>query len=424
MENELENKFKPYENLVTESNGILFRNYKQGDEQGLAEVFNYGFQQNGFGDLKTAKAVRWRYIDNPYFEPENINIAEDKVTGKIVGSIMGTIEPYYIGGKKHIFGSINDVCTFPGYNGRGIAKNLLKMAINYFYKKGADFSSLSADPHGFPRSRIYIPAGYADMHKLYAIIHITNYKTIMKNIPGMAMFLPALSLYKISPYLTNFKYRDAIKRLNYRLKKEDKSKKYSVEILHGTATEEYRRRFNEVGLRQYDCFRPFTQEEWVWMRKKGLTKRTKPTQTVIRDNRTDQIIGGTILGTNIMQGVKLGLKIRLSAVKDVFVDEKFISESINPKKEAPLRRKVVDEIKEVYRILFSSTVTASEERESFVTLFMTGNDFVNACWGAIHSGFMMVPAGTHMVRQMKADLPYPKLKKPFYLDPGEEYGKL
>lgn len=424
MENELENKFRPYEKVLNEFNGIIFRNYKPGDDQGLAEVFNYGFQQNGFGDLRTAKSFHWRYIDNPSFEPENINIAEDKNTGKIVGSIMGTVEPYYIHGKKYLFGSINDVCTFPGYNGRGIAKNLLKMAINYFYKKNTEFSSLSADPNGFPRSRIYIPAGYVDMHKLYAIIHITNYKTIMKSIPGMAMFLPALSLYKISPYLTNFKYRNSIKRLNYRPKNKINSMKYSVEILHGTATEEYRKAFNEVGMRQYDCFRPFTKDEWVWMRKKAISKRTKPTQTVIRDAKTDQIIGGTILGTNVMQGVKMGLKVRLGAIKDVFVDEKFISESFNPNKDASLRKNVLEEIKEVYKLLFSSTITASEERENFVTLFMTGNDFINGCWGAVHSGFIMVPGGTHMVRQMRTDLPYPKLTKPFYLDSGEEYGKL
>jgi ribosomal protein S18 acetylase RimI-like enzyme len=423
MDSDLENKYKPYTTVLTENKGIIFRNYKPGDDQGLAEVFNYGFQQNGFGDLRTAKNYHWRYVDNPTYEPEQINIAEDKETGKIVGSIMGTIEPYYINCKKFIFGAINDVCTFPGYNGRGIAKNLMKMAINYFYKKKADYSSLSADPHGFPREKIYLPSGYKDVVKLYVLVHITNYKTILTHIPGMAMFLPGLSLFKIAPYITNFNYRKATKKLNYQDKKIPNNKDYTIEILHYTATQEFRQRFNEVGLRQFDCFRPFTPEEWIWMRKKCPSKGVMPSQIVIRDNTSNKIIGGSIIGHHNMYGSKLGIKIRMGGIKDVFVDESFISEKFNPKKESSNRKIVLEETKKLYKILFSAIVTASEERGHFASMMMTGSDFKNACWGAVNSGYIMFPAGTHMVRQMRSDLPYPKLKKPFYLDPGEEYGK-
>ena len=63
--------------------GIEYRNYQSGDEDGLAEVFNYAFQTLGGNFLKTPAHIVWRYVKPPHAKPEEIQIAYDTDTQQI-----------------------------------------------------------------------------------------------------------------------------------------------------------------------------------------------------------------------------------------------------------------------------------------------------------------------------------------------------
>ncbi|MBD3352980.1 MAG: GNAT family N-acetyltransferase [Candidatus Lokiarchaeota archaeon] len=394
---------------------IIFRNYEKGDESGLAEVYNYGFQQNGVSPLKTPENWYWRYIKYPDYESKQINIAEDAKTGKIIGSVIGNIEDYFINKKKYSFGVINDVVTYPGYGGRGVATNLMKMALNYFTDKDVDFSVLSADPRGIAREKIYLPLGYKDRHSLYLLFHVTNYRKILRDIPIVFLVLPALSLTKIKPILIN--YKNKIQSVS-QSRSIIYSNEFHAEINHYSASEEFRKRFNEVGYRQFDCFHIYTNKEWEWARVDCDNQMHKPTEITIRDKRSDEIIAGAIIDSYKMYALKFGIEIKMGAVKNLFVDELFVIENLVKEK-----TNIIKKLKDLYKRLFALVLKASHERNNSLTMFTTDKDFVNGYWGAIHAGFLGIKVAIHMVKEMKKDVSYPNLKKPFYADPGEKHGQ-
>ena len=64
---------------------IIYRHYKSGDDQQLANLFNITFQQGGGGVVRTPKTWAWRYVQSPGFEPEMCQIAEDVDKNLIIG---------------------------------------------------------------------------------------------------------------------------------------------------------------------------------------------------------------------------------------------------------------------------------------------------------------------------------------------------
>ena len=56
---------------------IIYRHYKSGDDQQLANLFNITFQQGGGGVVRTLKSWTWKYVQSPGFKPKMCQIAED-----------------------------------------------------------------------------------------------------------------------------------------------------------------------------------------------------------------------------------------------------------------------------------------------------------------------------------------------------------
>ena len=101
---------------------IIFRNYRKGDEQGLAEIFNIAFHQGGGGFVRTPKSWLWRYVQSPGFEPEMCQIAEDVEKNKIIGAVYANlIETIQLNSENYLVGDINDVSCHPDYAKRGVA---------------------------------------------------------------------------------------------------------------------------------------------------------------------------------------------------------------------------------------------------------------------------------------------------------------
>ncbi|MHA1340742.1 MAG: GNAT family N-acetyltransferase [Promethearchaeota archaeon] len=401
-----------YKDVKKKDGNLVYRNYKPGDEEGLAEVYNHAFQANIMGSLKTPRIFHWRYIEYPDFKPEQINICEDVEKHKIVGCVIGNVEEFLIGDKIYKIGVINDVSTFPGYWGRGIAKNLMKMAINHFHNENADFAMLSADPNGHARRKIYIPMGFFDSININALFKLNNFATIIKQIPAVIPIVPLFFFIKIPSYINLFKNKI----------KND----YKIEITHYKASEEFRMCFNEVIKRQYDCFHEITKEEWSWSRNRCPIKMFKPTEIKIRAQNSNKLVAGAIIQSGFMYGTSLGLRIRMGVVKNLFVDEILIEKICKNKirnNNKKFKRLYIKELKKVYKLLLSAITKVSDQRKNFFTLNLTASNFRNLIWAAINMAWFKFAAATHMVKELKPNVKYPNLKKIFYLDPGEDFGK-
>jgi len=81
---------------------INYRCYQEDDDQQLADLYNLAFQMNGAGFVRTPKEWNWRYVQSPNFEPEMVQIAEDKDLNIIIGAVhVNLIENLVFGHKQY-----------------------------------------------------------------------------------------------------------------------------------------------------------------------------------------------------------------------------------------------------------------------------------------------------------------------------------
>jgi predicted N-acetyltransferase YhbS len=105
---------------MTVPSNLKFRNYKDGDEQQIAELLN-----DAFGNWGKAADWRTKYRQNPNFDPKLVFVGEDE--GRIVGCVhymrrdikfKGGFLYAYVGG---------DGATLPGYAGKGVFSKGLRL---------------------------------------------------------------------------------------------------------------------------------------------------------------------------------------------------------------------------------------------------------------------------------------------------------
>jgi len=107
------------------------RGYKDGDEEAIVNLLNTAFGY--WGDLETWK---WRYKENPGFEPEGIRIAEKN--GEIIGCNHRLIRDIKLSdtvlARAAIYG---DGCVLHKYRERGIFPKLIQTGLEYDRSSGA-----------------------------------------------------------------------------------------------------------------------------------------------------------------------------------------------------------------------------------------------------------------------------------------------
>lgn len=288
---------------------IIYRNYRAGDDEQLADLYNRAFQMAGFNVLRTAKNWNWRYIQSPNFEPEMIHIAENIENRKIVGALCANlIEELSFKDKKYLIGDINDVICHPSYTKRGIAKTLMENAINYLKKKKCDISMLAADDGYFPREKIYPKYGYEEVEKAFIYLNFANLFKLVKDFPGFGYLFPVLFM---NSYIPRILYKFIIRFNPF-------FKNFSYEIIHNKKHFVYRNAANEILKKDYTGIPNFDRKRVLWSRIKVPSKKHAPTYIIVREN--NQIIGcATLTHTNLYY-LKYGIKLRIGFVHEILLD--------------------------------------------------------------------------------------------------------
>jgi GNAT superfamily N-acetyltransferase len=112
---------------------MKLRTYVNGDEARLADLFNRCFAG---GIIRTETSWKWRFIDNPNFDPEAVIIAEDG--GRIKGYIAGVPRRQHLfKGKKIKIVTGDDFCVSPDARGAGLAARLLRGLMTFAEKEDA-----------------------------------------------------------------------------------------------------------------------------------------------------------------------------------------------------------------------------------------------------------------------------------------------
>ncbi len=105
---------------------MRIRTYLSGDEAGLVDLFNKCFPQ---GIIRTERSWMWRYLKNPYFDPEGVIIAEDN--GEVKGYLIGTPRDLFFKGQKVPSVIGDDFCVSPEVRGKGIGRTLLMRFMSF-----------------------------------------------------------------------------------------------------------------------------------------------------------------------------------------------------------------------------------------------------------------------------------------------------
>ena len=137
---------------------IKFRFYEQGDEEGIVRVMRECFKTYREWGLTANEWLKLAKIDEG-FDKSNALVAEHD--GKIVGHVQIITRELRICNTYVKTGGIANVSTDPNYRGKGIATNLLKIAINKIKEMGLSLSSLFTD-YTSNAHRIYRRLGFTD----------------------------------------------------------------------------------------------------------------------------------------------------------------------------------------------------------------------------------------------------------------------
>jgi len=382
---------------------LEFRNFQPGDEEGLAKVFNAAFQGLGGGFLRTPKTILWRYVNRPHGKAEEVQVAYDKETKQVVGSVYSTIESYHYNGKIVKIGSINDVATLPEYVGKGISKKLMQRAIQFFEQSGCVYSLLCADPKGHPRKKMYVPMGWQDFSPQNTCFGLANPYTICRYIPPFVIFFPALAF-------RYFLYRLIALQRQKRLAKQG----IQFEILH-PFTKAYK--LGEIqqllvfqkkhGPREFEGFIDMDLKEWLYY-------RWRPIQTGLWVSYVSVKYNGKVIGMGSFTrqwfySSSMGLRMPLSFMRDFVIDTHCGLSS-------ELKNEITTQFCQLLWI-------AASQRNSIALIYNSTPSAKFHLRGLKTGGFINLEAtGTFMLKSMNPKNPNPPLtKKPLYISPGENF---
>jgi ribosomal protein S18 acetylase RimI-like enzyme len=367
---------------------IIFRTYREGDEKQLADLFNRAFKRSVV--IRTPTNWRWRYVKSPKFEPEMCQIAEDIKKKKIIGAILvNLIEMRPFGQKTYLIGDINDVSTHPDYTKRGIASKLMKNAIEYMKKKGCDFSMLSTGLKGFARSKIYKKYGYFDIERHCYFIQIPNSFSLIRKFIGFTLFYPAFFTISNLPRLLG--------RLRMKFKKSLKD--FSYEINHNKKHSDYMVAINKINPKNYEGYPVYDHSKFNWARIDVPSSHNEPTYIIIK--KSGKIVGGAVITHQNIRTWKYKLKLQIGILHEIFLDEDVFN---NP-----------NEIFIGYMYLIDKIIRAANHRNLGVLLYASSLNakYLNQAFKGM--SFFKIQNDVIMIKELKENVKFPKLKKPLYI---------
>ncbi|MFX0178369.1 MAG: GNAT family N-acetyltransferase [Candidatus Hodarchaeota archaeon] len=369
---------------------IIYRNYEIGDDEQLADLFNKAFQMNDANYLRTKENLNWRYVQYPGFEPEMVQVAEDVDNMKIVGAVyVNPVDEVILNDKICLIGSINDVSCHPSYIKKGIASNLMKMAIDYMNKKKCDISVLLTDYNGFPRKKIYSKFGYIDIDKAFIFINFPNIFQLIKNIPGFLFSIPFLFIISYLPRIIT----RVITKLNSQVKR------FYYKITYNTNHIEYARIFNNIIRKYYTGIPIYNVRKIIWTNIKVPEQKRKPTYITIHEG--EKIIGGSKITQLDIYAKKFGIRLSFGIIHEIFLDKS----RFNSKRS----------LKFGYKYLIDKILKAATRRSIAGLLFVTSSIDLYLINILTSMFFIKMKSVSVMAKFFNKNFENFKLNKPIYI---------
>jgi len=369
---------------------IIYRHYQRGDEYQLTVLFMKAFQMNGKSLIRTQRSLTWRYIDSPHFEPEMVQIAEDKKNKKIVGAVyVNPVENIQIKGKECLVGNINDVSCHPDYTKRGIATNLMKNAVDYMKHKGCELSLLITGSDSIARNRIYSKIGFHDLTDLKIYFNFPHLFSLYKNLPLLLPLTPLIVLISFIPRII----------LNLKVKFNSFFNDFDYEIIHGKKHYHYKNALNSIMPKYYEFFSNYSKQKLKWAKINVPYKREIPSYILIKKRK--KIIGGASITHEYIYVSKFNFKLKIGIIHEIFLSREIFS---NKKSESLALSYLIDKI-----------MKAAISRNLGILLYYgdMSDHFLNR--GFSKRGFLNLKGSVFMVKILEKKINSMNMRKPIFI---------
>lgn len=157
--------------MLQRNTRYLIRNYKDGDEVRLADIYSECFTP------LTPRIVR-KWYRRARVLPEHVFVGE--TDGKLVSSVVLEFKKLHLG--EDVFlkaAGIAAVCTDSDYRRKGIVTGLMKQALDYTRQSGVSNSALFTDTD-IPAHRIYSRLGFVDIATYKGFTKFLDYPFVFR----------------------------------------------------------------------------------------------------------------------------------------------------------------------------------------------------------------------------------------------------
>jgi hypothetical protein len=156
---------------------------------------------------------------------------------------------------------------------------------------------------------------------------------------------------------------------------------------------------HEISSRNYEGHSGYDKTKFIWARINVPANQHKPTYIIVRKN--GRIIGGSVITHQNFYARKSNLKIRLGIIHETFLDKDIFTNSYNKSLG--------------YIYLIDKVIKAATRRSLGVLLYESGLrdvDLNRAFKGML---FFRIQSAVIMIKELKPNLKFPKLKKPLII---------
>jgi hypothetical protein len=157
--------------LSTDFDSYAIRDFQEGDEAALLQIFEKAYSNLGGYTHKTPEYWRWCFLQRPDVEKSGIIISVEKSTGVIVG--------YAVAGKS---GNLWELAYDHQKDGKKIVALLLRKAEDYLQGAGASSVNLAAPQMDRVVSKVCRDFGYATTPSPQMFCAVLNYSNLLTSL--------------------------------------------------------------------------------------------------------------------------------------------------------------------------------------------------------------------------------------------------
>jgi len=176
-------------------------------------------------------------------------------------------------------------------------------------------------------------------------------------------------------------------------------KDFSYEINHNKKHLDYMNALNIITPRNYEGYSGYDNSKFNWARIEVPSPHNEPTYIIIR--KEGKIIGGAVITHQNIRALKYKLKLRIGIIHEIFLDENVFNDP--------------HDIFLGYTYLIDKIIRAANYRYLGVLLYTSSlkAKFLNQAFKGM--SFFKIQNDVIMVKELKENIRFPKLKKPLFI---------